>query len=255
MNIFIYDSSFEGLLTVVFDSYLLKQSPDKIVSGELFQASLFGNPHRVVTDIEKADQIWMEIKKRSSAQNCDLIYKIFLSEITGIEMKLFQYIKLILETPYNIEQNYREEHVLELKKTGRRVAQEATRMIQFVRFQRTADNVYFAALAPEFNVLPLIIKHFRERYADQKWILYDTERNFGFFYDLKNVTQIGLQEQNFNLQTGKLNIDACDEDEMIYQYLWKNYYKSINIKERRNLKQQLNFMPRRYWRYLPEKQI
>jgi probable DNA metabolism protein len=42
------------------------------------------------------------------------------------------------------------------------------------------------------------------------------------------------------------------EDEK-YQSLWRNYFESVNITQRNNPKAHLRQLPRRYWKYLPEK--
>ncbi|RYZ23730.1 MAG: DUF4130 domain-containing protein, partial [Chitinophagaceae bacterium] len=47
---------------------------------------------------------------------------------------------------------------------------------------------------------------------------------------------------------------AYDEAESIYQELWKQYFKSVNIAARKNTKLHIQHMPKRYWKYLPEKQ-
>ena len=44
------------------------------------------------------------------------------------------------------------------------------------------------------------------------------------------------------------------ESEEIFLDLWQQYYKSINIEERKNLRQMRNYMPERYWKNLSEKQ-
>ena len=38
-----------------------------------------------------------------------------------------------------------------------------------------------------------------------------------------------------------------------FQDLWRTYFKAICIKERMNPRKQLSDMPRRYWRYMTEK--
>ena len=48
-------------------------------------------------------------------------------------------------------------------------------------------NYITAIVQPDFNVLPLIEKHFRERYADQRWLIYDVRRKYGLYYDLQTV--------------------------------------------------------------------
>jgi len=37
------------------------------------------------------------------------------------------------------------------------------------------------------------------------------------------------------------------------QMLWKKYFKSMAIEERKNLKLQQQNMPKKYWKYLVEK--
>ena len=41
------------------------------------------------------------------------------------------------------------------------------------RFQKTADGTYFGIMEPLYNVLSLTVRHFRDRFADQPWIIYD----------------------------------------------------------------------------------
>lgn len=42
------------------------------------------------------------------------------------------------------------------------------------------------------------------------------------------------------------------ERETKFEELFRTYYKEINIETRKNLKQQDNFMPRRYRKFMPE---
>jgi probable DNA metabolism protein len=45
-----------------------------------------------------------------------------------------------------------------------------------------------------------------------------------------------------------------DEKESLYQELWKQYFDSVDIKARRNMKLHIQHVPKRYWKYLVEKQ-
>ena len=36
--------------------------------------------------------------------------------------------------------------------------------------------------------------------------------------------------------------------------MWKDYFDSTNIKERKNMKLHIRHVPKRYWKYLSEKQ-
>jgi probable DNA metabolism protein len=124
----------------------------------------------------------------------------------------------------------------------------------FVRFQKTADEIYFASFDPRYDLLPLVIKHFEQRFADQKWIIYDTRRNYGFYYDLKKTVEITFTESHTNPLTGAIDKSIMDKDEQLFQELWKSYFKSMCIKERINPKLHVQLLPRRFWKYLIEKQ-
>jgi probable DNA metabolism protein len=102
-------------------------------------------------------------------------------------------------------------------------------------------------------VLPLIEKHFKNRYADQRWLIYDSKRKYGLYYDLDEVQKVLLL---FNAQTSNGNdIEViADEKEELYQRLWQQYFTSVNIAARKNTKLHIQHMPKRYWKFLPEKQ-
>ena len=152
----------------------------------------------------------------------------------------------------NKQIDFSDETVLYISQLARKVGREKHRMEAFVRFQLTKDNIYFANIEPDFDVLPLISKHFRNRYADQQWLIYDVKRGYGIFYNLEGVeiVSLNLEEIHFN-RTRKSK--AFTNMEYNYQDLWNNYFKSTNIKSRINRKLHTQHVPKRYWKYLSEK--
>ncbi len=253
MNLFIYDQTFEGLLTAINDAIDLNIKPDKIISTKFFQDDLFATKYDIVTDSDKFDKIWNQVKEKSNEQNCQRIFKAYLSEISDIEMIIYNYIKLIIETSYNVEVNFSEDSVIKINNIQKKVGREAQRVLMFVRFQRTIDDIYYASFDPKYNVIPLTVAHFRNRFADQKWIIFDTRRKFGYYYDLKDVREITIGKQKINFKSGKVDNDVLHVSEKLFQKLWKGYYDTINIKERKNIKVHIQFLPKRFWKYLPEK--
>ena len=101
-------------------------------------------------------------------------------------------------------------------------------------------------------MLPLILNHFKKRYADQKWIIYDIKRAYGIYYDLQDAVFIQLNFAS-SKQDGKTIISSYSEDETLYQALWKDYFKHVNIPARKNTKLHLQHVPKRYWKHLTEK--
>ena len=143
--------------------------------------------------------------------------------------------------------------MLQVQQISKQVHREKHRMEAFVRFQKTTDGLYYATVSPDFNVLPLIIRHFEKRYADQRWVIYDTNRRYGAYYDLSQVALVNLEVPPHQ-RSMPLAPEARDTQEDIYQQLWQVYFSSVNIPERKNPKLHLRHMPKRYWKYLSEKQ-
>ena len=89
---------------------------------------------------------------------------------------------------------------------------------------------------------------FEKRYADQRWVIFDTVRKRGLYFDGKETAEV-LSDDDI-LPSG---MDAERTDNETCRQLWKTYFAAVNITERRNPKLHLRHLPRRYWEYLPEK--
>ena len=229
MKFFVYDKSFDGLLTAVFDAYFRKTFPDDLLSEGDALPLFYDELHTVVTDEEKAGRVWRGLQKKVSTSALGCLTHSWLSELPD---------------------------VLRLAQIWKKVDGERVHLMQFVRFQKAADGTFFAAFEPQYNALPLTVHHFKDRFADQKWIIYDMKRRYGFYYDLQEVTTISFDDDSreSHLITGMLDESLMDKDEKLFQQLWKTYFKAICIKERMNPRKHRQDMPVRYWKYLTEKQ-
>ena len=252
---YIYDGSFDGFLTVVFDIYASKRKPVQIIRDNLWSAGLFDQPTRVATSAAKSERVWNVITTRSKKQMTRMFYLAFLSELPNIEMTLYAYLeKLFADTTGTFYKNLIDDHSYELYKTARKVSHEAHRFTGFVRFQETADGLLFAAIEPDHDILSLIASHFTIRFGSQSYVIYDSRRDKGIFYKKPEIHEITLSDKQFDAITGNIAQDAKADNEDLYRSLWKAYYKAINIPERKNTRLMLRLLPRRYWKYMPEKQ-
>ena len=152
----------------------------------------------------------------------------YLSELPDEEDNMLAYLRHVFASSRDVSGDFSTPSVLRIAKVSKMVAREKHRMEAFVRFQLTTDNIWYATIEPDFNVLPLIEKHFKSRYANQKWLIADLKRGYGIHYDLEKVHIIELN----NLNT----LTELNQTENAYQDLWRVYFKSTNIVERRNLK-------------------
>ena len=253
MTVFVYDKTFEGLLTAVFDAYSRRSFPDLLLAeGEPFPL-FYDEAVTICTDDAKVDLVWKGLQKRLSAMALSVITVTWLSELPETDMLLFRYIRKAIDAPRTIELNFGDPDVLEVSKVWKKVTNERLRVIQFLRFQKAADGTFFAAVKPVYNVLPLTLPHLKDRFADQCWLLYDLKREYGYYYDLKEATEVRFEEKEAHLLSGLLGEELMDADEKLFQQMWKTYFKSIAIKERLNPKLHRQHMPARFWKYMPEK--
>ncbi len=249
-----YDGTFPGLLTAIFDAFNRKEQPDAILRPGA-QGLLFASVYAVETSEEKADRVWAGIKRVGGNTTCEHLYHAFLSLDEQVEMAIFRYSKHLFACNAPVMTDLAHPDVLKVHKLDRMVLREAHRVLMFLRFEQAADGTFFAPFAPQYDVIPLVTGHFKARFADQPWIIYDTKRGYGFYFNTQTIEQITIENPTFGSATGKLRQGTEHPDEDKWQELWRSYFKHISIAERKNLTLQRNFMPKRFWKYLTEKRL
>lgn len=257
MTVFVYDHTFEGLLTAVFEAYARKRFPDELLTAGCPLPLFYDECIEIRTDEVRAERVWKALQKKLSPMALSCLAQCWLSERPEAGMLLFRYIRKTVDAPRSIETNFADPDVLAFSQLWKKVNWERIRVLQFIRFQKAADGTFFAAFEPQYNVLPLTIEHFRDRFADQCWLIYDVRRRYGFYYDrhtVEEVTLDGSDGPGQHLVTGMLDESLMDADEKLFQRIWQTYFKAICIRERLNPRKHRHDMPARYWKYLTEKQ-
>ncbi|MBC7919783.1 MAG: TIGR03915 family putative DNA repair protein [Ferruginibacter sp.] len=257
MTFFVYDGSFEGLLTAVFDVYVRRAEPARLVPAAGYQPDALGESTVVFTDETKANRVWRGLQKRISTAALVNVYACYLSELPEREELLLSFVRQVFAAPETapgrVEENYGSPAVLRVAQLGRQLFREKHRFEAFVRFQQLRDGSFYATIDPDFNVLPLITAHFVQRYADQVWIIYDARRKYGVYYDKTEAREVRFDFAPPD-QPAEDPGPVYDEQEELYQLLWRVYFQNVNIPARRNPKLHRRHVPIRYWKYLLEKQ-
>lgn len=251
MTTLIYDGSFDGLFTAVFEVFEYHYKDVEITGREkFFQENIFAEIHEVITQTDKSDRVLKKLEQHIGKQGIHQLLKVFLSDDPESEILILSAVKQSIQHPgENILGNFADPDILKISKICKSVDRERHRMTAFVRFEKMKDGIFFAKIDPDFNVLPLIRKHFENRYQDQKWMIYDLRRNYGILYDLENCDFFYPEKKpDFNQYQQKFH-----DEEKNYQTLWQRYFTKTNIEERKNLKLHIQHVPKRYWKYLTEK--
>lgn len=253
-----FDGSMIGLLCCIFRAFQFKQFDVQV--GLLdSQSGLFDDVVEVANNEVQAQRVWQGLSQKLSSAGLKRFYYAYLSEHPIAFQHLFQFAIYVFQSNRAVEKDYGHPDVLAVSQWAKQVGREKHRMEAFVRFKKCSDGIYLSLVRPDFNVLPIIERHFKARYQDQKWLIYDEKRRYGIYYDLDQLHQVDLDasQVDCNIQSGHsqtFSIDLAD-DEILYDQLWKDYFNSVNISARQNMKLHIQYVPKRYWRYMNEKII
>ncbi|MDF2548254.1 MAG: hypothetical protein K0R93_3152 [Anaerosolibacter sp.] len=240
---YIYDGSFDGLLTCIYEAYYRKEAPEKILFQEDDQENLLVRKVYIEQDKVKAEKVYAAIGAKISRNALKNVFYAFLSEQEDAGSLIYRYIHLGFKIGKAIDEHLSDDRVLDIYKTVQRVTKEKHLMLGLVRFRKLGENLYYAPITPDYQILGLLAPHFAKRIADQNWIIHDMGRNMAAVYNQKEwmITEMMLEK----------SVDIIEE-ERFYQQLWQQYFKSIAIKNRINPKLQKRYMPKRYWSNLVE---
>ncbi|MCF0222693.1 MAG: TIGR03915 family putative DNA repair protein [Fibrobacter sp.] len=243
-----YDSTFDGFLSVVFEIYRQRLDVGEIKANRLKNQSLdlFYQPFWIETNLDCARRIKRAIVNAASEDVLNLLDVAFRSESPDVEMNILSYLrKLFAGIDPNYGKNPTSDEMLPLLQTAQAVRREAGDMLGMVRFTKLEDGTYFSEISPKYDILALMAPHFRGRFANERWAIYDSSRNYGMYYDGRGIMEISIPD--VKAVTAGLPPDAITQ-------LWKDFYKAIAIKERENPRLLKRCLPVRYWKHLPERE-
>lgn len=244
MKSYLYDGSFDGLLTAVFYAYNTKDSA-ALVKETDYMPNLLSETIQITTESDKADRVYNSIHANLSYTTLSNIYYVYLSEIPGAETLILDYIRLCFKYSDAINLAKNNDIIRLVDKYQRKVYGEAHFFKGILRFKQITPLIYYAQIEPDHNILPLIMSHFKRRFSDQHFIIHDLKREFAIVYNLETIYLRSL-----TIEEGQ-KISASSSSDP-FESLFKSFYKAVTIEERINERQRRSFMPSRYWKHLVE---
>lgn len=244
MKEYIYDNTFEGLLTAIFYAYTSRE--DCIITKyKDYVPSLLNEVIDIPTEYDKFERVYKSIIEKLNDEVLRNIYYSYLSDFSDSDSLVLKYLKLCYKYGTNINLAKNNDIIILVDKYARKVTGEAHRFNGFVRFKEIAPLSFYASIEPDHNILPLILNHFTSRFSDQNFIIHDLKREMAIVYNKDSAT---ITE--FFKEDAKLLNSSIEDSE--YETLWKTFYNSVNIKERKNHRLRNQHMPKRYWNHLTE---
>jgi probable DNA metabolism protein len=241
--VYVHDGTFEGLMSVIYEATKRNHVPEDVVTGVDESLLLFSDYVHIAADRGKAERVIAAVKSRLPENSWSRIIYAFLSEERQMPLALVKYVMAGWNVKRELESYCTHDAVKPVIDMASRVSKERHRMLGLLRFRRTADDIYYAPMEPDHNILPVVTAHFSRRMAAQRWIIHDRRRNMAALHEKGD-----WQLTEFHVER---SIDLHAE-EALYQELWRGYFSAIAIQERKNKKLQRQLLPARYWKHLVE---
>lgn len=242
---YLYDGTFEGLLTCIYHHYYTEKASG-IFHRKEYQSTMLGGFKEVETDQEKAITVYEAIGKKISPYDLKRIYKVFMSSAERKECKILNYVRLGFVKGSSIRLLHGDPIVFPVQEAEQKVDAEVHRLKGLIRFSELEDRILYSPIEPDHDVVEFLAEHFSDRFKNEHFIIHDVKRNKAL---------VAYQGKWYISFFTKENLTSLSADEKDYRRLWKQYFETMAIKERINPRCQKNMMPVRYWKHLTEFQL
>ena len=239
--ILVYDGTFEGFLSLVYEVYYKKLKPIKIYKN-LPNEMIFEEIFEIETLQENTIKVLNAIKTKFPKELIQRILNIFMCDSKEFELYLLEYIIIgFKETKqlYNINNSY----VFYLNNLEKELFRNVHKLTGFIRFEELEDGTLYAKVESKFNVVYFLGKHFLKRFNNQNFIVHDLNRKLAF---VKIQNDFSVQEVAF------FDEPNYSSNEQKFQKLWKSFFNAVTIKERLKPKLQRQLVPLLYRTYMSE---
>jgi len=139
---YIFDGTFDGLMTVIYVSYYNHQVPNDILSENSYQRNFFGDDVYIPTDIDKSNKVQDAIKNKISKEALKNIYYVYLSELESSYMLIYKYVRLGFKIGRKINYFLQNDIVHNVIKLSQRVNHESYKMIELIRFKEIKKDYF-----------------------------------------------------------------------------------------------------------------
>ncbi len=245
---FTYDGSPECFLTALSTALTYPGRPDAIETAEDAALSLFGGGVFCEHDSELARALSDRLRSIGGKRLMRDVLHVFLAEEANVELIIYDYVHRCIEAGCPAAGDLSNTAVARFVKLRNRVGGEVHRFKGLLRFEELDDGLLWASFEPDHNISCLLAPYFAVRMPAERFLICDVKRETGIYYDSQDMRPVDIPEDTLRQLKTRRALAADDP----YARLWRQYFDSIAIGDRRNRKLQMNFMPKKYWTYLTE---
>lgn len=231
----------DGVLCALFESFTMKEKPVAVFTG-VFQPSFDCKVKCIELNMKNAERVKKGIIKCGGISLLSTLSYVLRSNDDLKETVVFNVAYRCLCERKNVLDDFSDPSILTFYELKNKISFETHRLAGFLRFEKSVGGIWYSHFTPDNDVVDVVAQHFQSRFCNEKFILHDVKRNKITVYNGQLATFISDEPITVYL----------DKDEIEFQRLWGVYFTSVNVKERKNLRLQSNYLPRRYRRNMTE---
>ncbi len=237
----LYDGSFEGFLTLIYDVYYESLHVSSIVK-KMPETLVFERFYEVFSDEKKAQKVLEAIQKHFTKEQQRTIFHTLLCDTRAYETALLEYIRIGFKNR-NALQNINNPNLFYIHNLEKELFCLVHKMYGFTRFEELEEKTLYSKIETKFNIVPFLGEHFCKRLGNIPFIIHDVKRSLVFIKndDMREIRTIASFET-----------PAYSSDEEKFKTLWKSFFKAAAVKERFNPKLQQSWVPLIYRTYMYE---
>lgn len=238
--------SAESIFTAIYDAWNSKFGHNnieiRVLSGENEgNLELFCEYIYVGEEEEKVSKVMKAVENKISSQALEII----LTATCSCEMDkadaIYRFLILGFSMGRSVVDYTSNDIVLKIFNINRNIGNETHHFKGFIRFTEIENKILLGKITPKNDIIRLLAPHFSDRLGLENFILFDEKRKTAIIHR-SGYPWVYTNAEDFNISS----FSRETKEEIEFAKLWKTFFNTIAIEERKNPKLQRSNIPLRF---------
>ena len=246
-TVFTCKDQFDDMMTCIYEAWASRLGHSNIflLTEPLGNLELFCEYKHIEPEPQKTASVVRTIKQKVSYQAYSMVYRAAMSHEKNKLDSIYRFLIAGFSYGPSVLNYLQEPVVMRIFELNRKVANEAHYFKEFIRFSNQENDILISHISPKSNVLTLVAPHFADRLPSENWMIIDDTRQ-------NAIVHPSDQDYYFTALSEKEMAHLSQKTNDPFIGLWKDFFETIGIKERKNPRCQRNMLPLWYRKNMTE---
>ncbi len=240
MRIFTCFDQFEDMMTCIYDAWdsKLGHKNIRLLTEPVGNLELFCDYLHVDADKRKTASVISSIQNKISFEAYQMVFRCAMSQVPDKLDVIYRFLLFGFTYGSKVVNMLQIPAVSSIFEVNRRVLNESHQFQEFLRFTLMQDDVLVSHIEPRSDILTFLAPQFEDRMPSENWMIIDDNRKTAVVHPTNSEFYLtSLSKEEFD------RIKSLEDKSDPYVELWKGFFETIGIKERKNYKCQRNHIP------------